>query len=128
MELIVKAAVIGIVASAAGLAVKKFNPENSLLLSLCAAVLILLAALEIFGSLIDFVTELIEDAGISSALFTPVIKTVGIGITGKIAADVCKEAGQAAAASAVELTAAIAALYAALPLLKTLMVLICSLV
>ena len=42
--------------------------------------LILLAALEIFGSLIDFVTELIEDAGISSASLSPVIKTVGIGI------------------------------------------------
>jgi stage III sporulation protein AD len=128
MELIVKAAAIGIVASGVGLAVKKFNPENSLLLSVCAAVLILLAALEVFSSLLDFVKQLIEDAGISSALFVPVIKTVGIGITGRIAADVCKEAGQAAAASSVELTASVAALYAALPLLKSLMVLICSLV
>lgn len=126
MDLIVKVSAVGIVAAAIGLVIKKSNPESSLLLSICASALIMLAALEVFGSLSDFVTGLMRDAGISSALFTPVIKTVGIGITGRLASDFCKEAGQAAAASAVEMAAAIAALYAALPLLKTLMVMICS--
>ncbi len=126
MDLIVRVAAVGIVSAAIGLVVKKSNPESSLLLSICASAFIMLAALEVFGALLDFVTELMRDAGLSSALFAPVIKTVGIGITGRLASDLCREAGQAAAASAVETAAAIAALYAALPLLKSLMVLICS--
>jgi stage III sporulation protein AD len=126
MDLIVKIAAVGIVSAAAGLVIKRHNPESSLLLSICASALIMAAALEVFGSLLDFVGELAADAGISSALFLPVIKTAGIGITGRLASDICKEAGQAAAASAAELAAAIAALYAALPLLKALMVMICS--
>ncbi len=126
MELIVKAAAVGVVAAAAGLVVKKSNPESSLMLSVCAAVMILAAAMEVFGSLLSFVTGLADEAGLSSALLTPVLKAVGIGITGRIVSDICKEAGQAVSASAVELAASVAALYAALPLLKALMVLICS--
>lgn len=119
MEFLIKGSVIGIIASVMGLMLKKNVPEFALLLTLSAAAVILCFAFDIFSEIKDFIYELAEGAGISSALISPVLKCVGISVTAKLASDVCKDAGYAASASAVELVAAAAAIYAAMPLMRT---------
>lgn len=59
--------------------------------------------------------------GLSSAYTAPVIKCVGIGICAKLGSDLCRDAGQTAVASTVELCGAGCALYVSLPLVKTLL-------
>ncbi len=60
-----------------------------------------------------------DGAGISQAILMPVIKSVGIAIAGRFASDICKDAGQSAPASAVEMIAAAAAIYVSIPLMRT---------
>ena len=62
-----------------------------------------------------------ELSGLSPALFTPVVKCVGIGIVCALGSEACKDAGSGQLASAVELAGAAAALVCALPLVSALL-------
>ncbi len=119
MDFLIKGSVIGVVASVIGLMLKKNVPEFALLLTLSAATAILCFAFAVLGDVKEFVLEVAEKGAISSVLLSPVLKCAGISVCAKLASDVCKDAGYAASASAVELVASAAALYAALPLMRT---------
>lgn len=99
-------------------AVRRGAPEAALLLGLAAAVAALLALSESFRSLMDFFAELTERAGVPNELFVPLYKTVGIALVVKLGSGLCKDAGEAALASSVEIAGAVCALLAALPLLQ----------
>ena len=55
---------------------------------------------------------------ISSTLFLPLLKTAGIAVVTRIGADLCRDAGESAVASAVEMAGAMGALLAVLPLMQ----------
>lgn len=119
MEFLIKGAVLGVVATVIALMIKNKNPEMALLLSITAGIVILYFALNMFAGLKDFIEDLADSAGISSAILAPVIKCIGIAIAGRIASDICKDANYSASASAIELIAATAAIYVSIPLMKT---------
>ena len=118
MDFLIKGSVIGIIASVLGLLLKKNTPELALLLTVSAAAAIIGFALSILGNIKDFVYELAEKGAVSNSPLSPLVKCVSISICSKFASDTCKDAGFAASASAVELVASAAALYAALPLMR----------
>ena len=118
MELIWKAAALGITAALLGLLLQKAEPAQALLLGLAAASVVLTLALGFFRELRDTFGELCREAGIGTALTFPVLKSLGITVVGRSSAELCRDAGQSAAASALETCAAAAALYAALPLVR----------
>lgn len=118
MELLLKAAVAGAFGAVAALIIKKDSPSIGLILGIVTAGFILLISLDIIGEIKSFTLTIAEAAGMSSALLTPIIKTVGIGIVTRLTSDVCRDAGQAAIASTIELVGSVGALYVALPLIK----------
>ncbi len=121
MEIIIKAVVIGVVGVVLMLLIKKTNPEIATVLALAVCTLVVGLGMKVFTSVYE-VIELVEiGTGISSAYTAPVLKCVGIGITAKLGSDICKDSGQAAVASSVELCGVGCALYVSLPLIKTLL-------
>ena len=74
--------------------------------------------LTMFSGLKNFIEDLADTAGISQAIILPVIKTIGIAIAGRIASDICSDAGYSSSASAIELVAAVSAIYVSMPLMK----------
>jgi stage III sporulation protein AD len=119
MELIFKAAAISVTAAILSLVIKKDEPSIALLVGAGAGCVVLLSVLGIVKSISSFLSELAEATGMSSVALSVVVKTVGIGIISRFAADVCKDSGLNSAASATELAASVAAIYIALPLMKT---------
>lgn len=119
MEWMLKASALAVTAAVLGLLLKKRDGEQALLLGAAAAAAVLAASLSAAGELLSFFRELSDQAGISTALTVPLLKCVGIAITGRLASDICRDAGQAAGASALELACAVAAGCAALPLLRS---------
>ena len=121
MEIIIKAVVIGVAGAVLTLIIKRTNPELSTVLTLTVCAVIVGMAMKVFSSVSE-VLDLVEiDSGFSSAYMAPVIKCVGIGITARLGSDLCKDSGQEAVASSVEICGAICALYVSLPLIKTLL-------
>ena len=119
MELLIKVAAIALVAALCTLLIKSKNSEQAFLLGIAAAVIICLTAMQFMGNIASFVKELIDLTDVSSAVFLPVIKCLGIAIITKLVCELCKDAGQGGIASAVEYMGAVAAVYTALPLLET---------
>lgn len=128
MDFLIKGSILGILASVIGLMLKKNVPEFALLLTISAAAAMLCFALAIIGDIRDFVYEIAESGAVSHALLSPVLKCAGISICAKLAADICKDAGYASTASAVDLVASAAALYAAMPLMSAVLKMVEALV
>lgn len=121
MELAAKAAAAGICAALMALLLKKSNAELSVCLGLAAAAAILMAVLGLADELAAAAARARELSGLSPALFTPVVKCVGIGIVCALGSEACRDAGSSQLASAVELAGAAAALVCALPLISALL-------
>jgi stage III sporulation protein AD len=124
MELMWKCAALAVSASLLGLAVRREREEQALLLGLAAAVMILASAIGSLKSTEELLRSAGERAGLSPALTLPVLKSLGLALLGRISAGICRDAGQAASASAVELASVCAILCVSLPLLQSLLELV----
>lgn len=118
MELVTQAAGLCIIAALLGLVLRRGSPEVTLLLALAAAAVVLLALGQPLGELLAFLDSLTEQAGVSPALFRPLYKIVGIALVVKVGGGLCRDAGESALASVLELAGTVCALLAALPLLR----------
>ncbi len=101
--------------------VKKSNPELALCLTIAACAAVITGALQIAGGLTDVLDKAKNLSGLSAAVLRPVLKCVGIGIIARLGSDICRDAGSSGLASSVELAAAMAAIFVALPLFTTLL-------
>ena len=65
---------------------------------------------------LEFFEKLLSFTGLSSAVFSPLLKTVAIALLGQIAGAFCQDAGQGALGKMVELCGTVLCLCTALPL------------
>ena len=121
MTIFMKAVVTAAAGAIMGLLLKRSAPELGLALSLAVSVFAALLAAELVSGLADILTEVREQTGLSPTVVGPVMKCVGVGIVTRLASDICRDAGQSAAGSAVELCGAACAMAAALPLIRSLL-------
>ena len=121
MELIFRMAAAAILGSCAALLLRRSNPELGLPFSAAVCALCFFAAASLLRPVLELLREASELSGLDAAWFLPVLKCVAIGLISKTASDLCRDAGQSAMAGAVETGGAIAALWTALPLLRTLL-------
>lgn len=123
MEPVFQAIIIVVIAAAAAATVYKTAPGMSLLLSI-AALLALLLCIGLLEPLAAFFRDAIALSGLSGVYTGPLLKCMTISILTMIGESLCKDAGQAAGACAVQLVGVAAALYAALPLMRTFLTMI----
>ena len=106
-------------AAVCGALLKRGQKEIALLFSL-AAVLVFLCILPQIETLTSTFREWAELSGMPE-VFGVLLKALGIVLIGRITADLCKDAGESAIASGVELAVKTAVLLTALPLLNRLL-------
>ena len=124
---VIRFSALGLAAVFCSLLLKRDNPASALLLTAALGMVILAAAMDMLRSLRDFFSELAEYAEISEGILSPLMKTLGISLVTRLTADAARDAKETAAASYIELGGTITALYAALPLMRTLVQLLRSL-
>lgn len=127
MEQVFQVTGLCVVGALLALVLKKGTPEAALLLTLGATTVVLLSLSRDLKALLGFLEELVEESGLSGALFVPLYKTVGIALVVKVGGNLCRDAGESALASAVETAGAVCALLAALPLLRAVLTLLLEL-
>lgn len=127
MELAVKAAGIALVGCILADLLKKSGGQTALLLAaaVCCALTALAAA--VLKQITDFTGSVCELAALSAPAVTTVLKTVGIALITRLTCDLCRDAGQTAMSSAAEFVGSAAAVYVSLPLMKTVLDMIGSL-
>lgn len=124
MEPVFQAIIIVIIAATAAATVYKTVPGMSLLLSMAAALLALFLCIGLLEPLAAFFHDAIAVSKLSGVYTGPLLKCMTISILTMIGESLCKDAGQTAGACAVQLVGVAAALYAALPLMRTFLTMI----
>lgn len=120
-DILIKCAAIALVGAVCALLIKSKNPEQSFVLSMLCAVCVCFAAVCLISQLSGFVEDVIAVSGISSAIYTPVIKCVGIALLTRIVCELCKDAGQSATSAAMEYLGSAAAVLVVLPLMQSML-------
>ena len=109
-----------IVATMMGIVLKQYKPEYALLISIFAGVVILTFAVSKISTIISLLESLINDIGINKEFFVILIKITGIAYLIEFASNVCKDAGESAIASKVELAGKILIVTLSVPIISTL--------
>ena len=123
MDTMVKLAAAGVTAVVLSGVLKKSAPELAVLLTLAAGVWMLAVVADGLGAVVELMKELAGQAGASEELLEPVAKTVALSILTRLAAEICRSAGESGLAAFVELGGTVAALVTALPLMRAVAVL-----
>ena len=117
MSGIVKVAAAAVTAALCAVVVRKQSPEIALALGVGACALVVLYCSGALTAVVELADKLAQTGGLSAQVVEPVMKTAGIAIVTRLAADFCKDAKEGGLATAVELAGTALALAAALPLM-----------
>ena len=117
----------GVVAALCAVVVRQKTPEIAVVLVAAACVLLLWNTLPLLETIRDVMEELADLADISPTVLRPMLQTVGLALVTKLAASLCRDAGEGGVASFVEVAGAAAAVLVSLPLLKMVLQLVMAL-
>ena len=95
---------------------KKNSSEMALLLALAAAVSVLFMLRAALEEVLGFIGDMLAAAEISPALFAPLGKIAAIALLSRISAALCRDAGESALATTLEIAGALLAVLVSLPL------------
>lgn len=111
-------AIVGLAVTACVLAVllKKYRPDQSLLIGIAATVVIFIMILPSLQPAISKIEGLMSGSNLDSTYMVILIKSLGICFLAQVASDICHDAGESAIATNVEMAGKFAVLIIALPL------------
>lgn len=115
---------LGIAAAILALFVKSQRPEIALTLSLSAGIMLFLLCLGKLAELTGFAAQLAEKYGLNADYLGIAVKITGIACIADLGVQLCKDAGESAVASKVELGGKVTVLLLALPIVEELISLI----
>jgi stage III sporulation protein AD len=105
-----------IVATAVSILLKQYKPEFSMMVSLGCGVIVFFTVIFSLSPAFDTIQDLMQKVSLDSNYTKVLIKALGICYITQLASDTCKDSGQTAIASKVELAGKVAIILISLPL------------
>lgn len=118
MELIIKITALCLIGALLAVLLKKSNPEFALLLAVAACIAAATMVMSGLERIFAFLNRMLNWAGLSMDLFSPIWKTTAIALITRVGMDLCKDADAKTMASLVEMTGAFGAVLVAIPLFQ----------
>lgn len=117
------AAVIGIAVIAAILAsmLRRYHQEYAMILAVAAGAVLMLGIILGFSPAAEEIRLLLEESGLNGEYASILFRALGICFLAQFAADACRDAGESALASRVELGGKTAVVILSLPLFREIM-------
>lgn len=110
--------IAAVAATILAVTLKRYNPEISMLLAIGAGVGIFVLVLSQIPQALSQISTLLSRAGLPLAYGQVLFKALGICFLCQFSSDACKDAGQSALASKVELAGKLMIVLLALPMLE----------
>ena len=124
---IIKIVGIGLVALVIIILLKQYKPEFAIYISLLTGVLILILIMDKLTGTVNLIQSIVNQSYINTEFITLLIKITGIAFLSEFAVSICKDAGEAAIASKIEIGSKIIIISMAIPILSSLLELILKL-
>ena len=118
MELMIKLAAAALCGALFAAFLRPLSPAFGMLLSVVTGVLLLTRILDPVGHIFHTLAAFLTAAGISGDMYLPIIKAVGIAVLVHMVSQVCRDAGEGALGSKIELAGTIGAIAACIPLMQ----------
>ena len=112
---------LAIVVTVIGTVLRQIKPEMAIQLSIVAGVAIFLLIMDKIRLIIDLMQKLADQANISSYYLFIILKVVGVAYLAEFACQICKDAGESALATKVEIAAKIFVVILAIPIIVAIM-------
>ncbi len=115
---VVGIAAIAVLAAVIAAMLRRYHQEYAVFLSIAAGVVILFAVFSGVAPAVSRIGTLLSSSGLSADYAVILLKTLGICFLAQFASDACRDAGESALASNVELAGKIAVVVLSLPLFE----------
>jgi stage III sporulation protein AD len=112
---------LALIVTIIGVLLRQFRPEIALQLTILTAVMIFLLVLGKVKVIIELLQSLADQANVNSYYLLIVLKIVGISYLAEFGAQICRDAGEGALATKVELAAKVSVLVLAIPIIAAIM-------
>lgn len=123
---IVKIIGIGIIGTAAAVAVKETKPSASIGISIATVTVIFASAVLELSYCINVVKEITNGFNIENEYIGTIIKMIGVAYLAEFGAQVCRDAGESAVAAKIELAGKVVIVTYSIPVLVALLNLLAS--
>lgn len=121
---IIKIIGVGITALIIIIILKQYKPEFTVYVSLIAGAIILFMVMDKLSGVVSILTSLTEKTGVGSTFLKILLKITGIAILTEFAVSICKDSGEAAIASKIDLGGKIIIISISIPIITALLELI----
>ena len=118
---IVKIIGIALVALIIIILLKQYKPEFAIYISLLTGVLILVLVMDELTGIMSLIQTIADKASINQQFLTILIKITGIAFLSEFAVSICKDSGEGAIASKIELGSKIIIISMSIPILSSLL-------
>ena len=118
---IVKIIGIGLIALIIIVIIKQYKPEFAIYVSLGAGILIFALIADKMSGIIDILKSLASKTAINSDFLVLLIKITGIAILTEFAVSVCKDSGESAIASKIDLGGKVIIMSMSIPIMSSLL-------
>ena len=119
---------IGIIAALLSVVLKQHKPEFGTYIALITGTIILIAIIREVSPVLDTIKELIESVSIDATYGIALLKALGICYVVQLAGDTCRDSGETAIASKIEMAGKLAIVLVSLPLFQGVVEIVTSLI
>ncbi|MCJ7855434.1 stage III sporulation protein AD [Lachnospiraceae bacterium NSJ-143] len=117
---ILKIVSIGAAGTILSAALKKENPQFAMIVSIAAGVIIFIELLGCFSEIITELYSMTNESGIDSGYISMILKITGIAYISQIGSEICKDAGEGAIGTKIEIAGKVLIAATCLPLITAL--------
>lgn len=118
---VIKIIGIGLIALIIIILLKQYKPEFAIYISLLTGVLILLLVVNELSGIISLLQSFADKVSINSTFLVLLIKITGIAFLSEFAVSICKDSGEAAIASKIEIGTKIIIISMSIPIISSLL-------
>ncbi len=118
---IIKIIGIGLIAVIIVIILKQYKPEFTVYISICAGAIILGLVMTRISGIIQLLTELSNKVSDTNGFLTVLIKITGIAFLTEFAVSICKDSGESAIASKVDLGGKVIIISMSIPIISALL-------
>ena len=118
---IIKIIGIGLISLIFAIIVKQYKPEFAIYISLMAGIIILFLAIGKLTEVVKLLTNLASRTSVNGKFIKLLIKITGIAILTEFAVSVCKDAGENAIASKIDISGKIIIVAVSIPIISSLL-------
>ena len=101
--------------------VKQYRPEFAVYISIASGILILLFVMDKLINIIALIKTFSDNSGINSSFLSVIFKITGIAFLTEFAVSVCKDSGESAIASKIEIGSKVIIIFLSIPIISNLL-------